>query len=172
MIIIKIMMIMIIIIMMKIKTMIVMLIIIMTMIITMMVIIIKMVMIIMMMIIIIMITKSVITIIKWLSFTMKIMIYDSRWWWKWWFHKDTQLKYFWNIFWNTFNCDFSDPTMSQFCTCQDSSVVVTYAKVWADLINILHVWATCVSTRFRLLANDECAKSVSWYPVSPDKPCW
>ena len=162
-------MIMIIIIIMKIKTMIVMLIIKMTMIITIMVIIIIMVMIIMMMIIII---KSVITIIKWLSFMMKIIMYDSRWWWKWWFHKDTQLKYFWNIFWNTFNCDFSDPTMSQFCTCQDSSVVVTYAKVWADLIDILHVWATCVSTRFRLLANDQCAKSVSWYPVSPDKPCW
>ena len=33
---------------------------------------------------------------------------------------------------------------SQFCTCHDSSVVMVCAKLWYDLINILHVKATCI----------------------------
>ena len=71
-----------------------------------------------------------------------------------------------------FNWNLNDPIMSQFSTCQDSTVVMTYAKLWADLITILHISALCVFTRFGLWARKPFVKSVSWLPVPRDKPCW
>ena len=37
------------------------------------------------------------------------------------------------------NFDYNDPLSSQFCTCHNSSAVVTCAKLWADLNIIFYV---------------------------------
>ena len=38
---------------------------------------------------------------------------------------------------SSFNEDSEDLVRSQLCTCRDSSAVVTCAKLWSDLLNIL-----------------------------------
>ena len=48
------------------------------------------------------------------------------------------------------NFDSKNPIKSQICTGHDSSAVVTYAKLWPDLIIIHHVRATWIFTRFEL----------------------
>ena len=64
-----------------------------------------------------------------------------------------------------FHLDSDDPISSQFCTCHDSSAVMTCAKVWTDLIFIFQSTATWILTRFGLWAQktlwDESVTSVA-----------
>ena len=50
--------------------------------------------------------------------------------------------------------------MSKFCTCHDSSAVMTCAKLWPDLIIIIIVKARIIFTRFQLWAHKTFAKQV------------
>ena len=57
----------------------------------------------------------------------------------------------WNLVSSHFvlNIDSDDPIRSQFCTCHDSSAVMTCAKLWPDVIIIFHVKSMCTVTRFK-----------------------
>ena len=58
--------------------------------------------------------------------------------------------------------DSNDLIRSQFCTCHDSSAVMTYAKLWPDLIHIFHIREIWIFTRFGPWAHKLFAK---WFPV-------
>ena len=55
------------------------------------------------------------------------------------------------------NVSSHDLIRSQFCTCHDSSAVMTCAKLWPDEINIFHVGAMHILTRFGLWAHNPIA---------------
>ena len=66
------------------------------------------------------------------------------------------------ILWYLFNSIFSsnNPITSPFNRCQDSSAVMTCAKLWPDLIIIRHVKATLNFTKFGLWAHKPLLKRV------------
>ena len=88
-----------------------------------------------------------------------------RWPWVWeTFYKEfvsTPSKYYKNL--GCFYLKNNDQIRSKFCTCHDSSAVVTWAKFWPDLIINFITKARKIFTRFQQWAHKPCGK---WVPGS------